>query len=193
MIDAEILGRAEVGGEDKTIISKVDIAKNANGHYGNSGKEYTIVGELTTFKGEEKGLKAGMERIKYFSEKERIEFEIFIDDDGRLRNWKGEIFSTVALKTISGGKGNAIFVMTTDGRIFIGPQSHGYIHHSSFVSGGAVAAAGEIVVRAGRVSMINAKSGHYFPEPWELSNKQFLDELSLRGVDTNSIDQFKGF
>ena len=44
----------------------------------------------------------------------------------------------------------------------------GRFHHSSFKAGQAVMAAGEWVVRQGKLDMINACSGHYRPEAWRV-------------------------
>ena len=38
-------------------------------------------------------------------------------------------------------------------------------HHSSMVAGGAVAAAGQLGVRDGRILFISNESGHYMPPP----------------------------
>ena len=42
----------------------------------------------------------------------------------------------------------------------------GRFHHSSFLAGGAVAAAGEWTIVSGKLLHINACSGHYKPEDW---------------------------
>src|SRR5437868_4502427 len=67
----------------------------------------------------------------------------------------------------SGSRRPANFVMKHNGKIIADSRhtsSKGRpIHHSSLAKGKRVAAAGEMVVRNGRLESINNQSGHYFP------------------------------
>jgi len=68
----------------------------------------------------------------------------------------------------------------------------GRFHHSSFLAGGAVAAAGEWTVENGKLLHINACSGHYKPEDW-----RFLKACSVlknEGVITpqTKVEVWKG-
>ena len=193
MIDAEILGRAEVGGEDKTIISKVDIAKNANGHYGNSGREYSVTGKITDFLGENEGKILGFEKIIYLNENERVNYEIFVDEKGKIRNINGDFVDTTNMESAHGGDNIGIFVMGLDGKIYIGSHEIGIFHHSSFLAGNPVSAAGEIIIKDGIITLITAKSGHYRPTPWDKAIEQVFQELTLRGVNTQNINIKPGF
>jgi RHS repeat-associated protein len=77
--------------------------------------------------------------------------------------------------------GRAIFVMDPTGRIYVSTiQIVGQFHHSSFMAGGQVAAAGQIAVEQGRITGISRHSGHY--QPGEQHLRQFLTELERRGV-----------
>jgi hypothetical protein len=97
------------------------------------------------------------------------------------------------MESVHSGDDIAIFVMGLDGKIYIGSHELGIFHHSSFLAGGPVAAAGEIVIKDGVILLITAKSGHYRPNPWEKANEQIIEELTLRGVNTNSIQSKSGF
>lgn len=60
------------------------------------------------------------------------------------------------------------------------PKSIEVFHHSSFLAGAPVAAAGEIAVSGGHVSKINNQSGHYLPPGFYL--EQVGKQLELEGV-----------
>ena len=91
-----------------------------------------------------------------------------------------------------GGEGKAIFVMDETGRFFASKrQARGEFHHSSFLAGEPVAAAGEITVDQGVVKAVTLKSGHY--KPREFFMDQFSTELGRRGVDTSGIIRGSGF
>jgi hypothetical protein len=77
---------------------------------------------------------------------------------------------TEDMETHFSGKGWGIFVCSPDGKLFIHSHEAGVHHHSSFLAGGAVLAAGEIVVREGVVMVITPKSGHYQPTPENILN-----------------------
>jgi len=56
-----------------------------------------------------------------------------------------------------------IYVTDCDGKFYVGQKIKGQFHHSSFLAGGAICAAGGIKVREGKLLEINPKSGHYKP------------------------------
>jgi hypothetical protein len=68
------------------------------------------------------------------------------------------------------GSGWGIFVWAPDGRLFIHSHEAGVHHHSSFLAGGAVLGAGEIVVQEGTVLVVTPKSGHYQPTSENIIN-----------------------
>lgn len=87
-------------------------------------------------------------------------------------------------------EGAYIYVMDGDGRIFAAPSSVVH-HHSAFLAGNPVAAAGAITVDNGRLTEVCDQSGHYMP-PIEYS-KQLLAELKSRGVDVSGVTrQYQG-
>lgn len=77
----------------------------------------------------------------------------------------------------------AIFVMDKHGNIYLSKFSKkGVFHHSSFLSGQPVAAAGDIRIENGRVTDVSRTSGHYQPTSNQL--RQFMQQLSKLGVPT---------
>lgn len=88
------------------------------------------------------------------------------------------------LDTEAGLNGAYIFVMTGDGRIYSGNKQE-VQHHSSFLAGREVAAAGAWIVRGGRLTMITDLSGHY-QTPTDYV-EQVLTELKSRGVNLSTV------
>ncbi|MFN7938675.1 MAG: hypothetical protein U0R19_35425 [Bryobacteraceae bacterium] len=72
-------------------------------------------------------------------------------------------FDTSGNKTLFSGIGWAIFVVDMEGRLYCGDHEEGKFHHSTFLAGGAVQAAGELVAENGEIKVVTAKSGHYTP------------------------------
>ncbi|MCC6644429.1 MAG: hypothetical protein IT374_02520 [Polyangiaceae bacterium] len=81
--------------------------------------------------------------------------------------------------------GRYIFVMDASGTVYAGENIHGLQHHSSFMGGGAIAAAGELVVSGGRLTLISNQSGHYQPGPGFLW--QAIAQMASQGVDMSSV------
>jgi len=105
--------------------------------------------------------------VKYYggtakAEKRRVEFK----EDGKLYYAiSGALFHSQPLTTVVSGAGWAIFVVSPEGKMYAHKHVTGIYHHSTFLSGSAVMAAGELVVDQGVVKFITAKSGHYIPTP----------------------------
>lgn len=81
--------------------------------------------------------------------------------------------------------GRYIFVMDAQGTIYAGENIHKVQHHSSFMGGGAVAAAGELQVSGGRLTTISNMSGHYRPGPGFLW--QAIAQMAGQGVDMSAV------
>lgn len=81
--------------------------------------------------------------------------------------------------------GSYIFVMNSNAEIFAGEEELNILHHSSFLAGGAVAAAGYIRVRGGVIESVNNISGHYRPGPAYLW--QALVAMQKLGVDLTQV------
>lgn len=82
--------------------------------------------------------------------------------------------------------GFAIYVMDATGKIWVsfGAKVNKF-HHSSFLKGQPVAAAGEMIIFQGRIYAINNRSGHYHPPPVVI--KRVLQTLKSNGVSTQGI------
>ncbi|KAK9812845.1 hypothetical protein WJX72_004631 [[Myrmecia] bisecta] len=75
-----------------------------------------------------------------------------------------------------------IFVTSADGnRFYVAPKVKGRFQHSSFLAGGAVGAAGAIMVNRGRIVKLTPMSGHYVPDVHQYI--AFLDKLAKQKVD----------
>jgi hypothetical protein len=90
------------------------------------------------------------------------------------------------LNTSAGHTGMFIFVMDGEGAIYSADKSV-VSHHSAFLAGGPVAAAGWWQVVYGALKWISNDSGHYQP-PLDYT-KQVLTELKRRGVDISGVQQ----
>jgi hypothetical protein len=78
------------------------------------------------------------------------------------------------------------YAMDAAGNFYILNQAgHPDLRHSSFFDGRAVACAGDVDVRDGRIVRINADSGHYSPSAMMFRN--VLAELKKRGVDVSGL------
>ena len=79
-----------------------------------------------------------------------------------------------------------IYVWDMHSRLYINRKMPGRFHHSSFVAGGAVKAAGSIVVEDGHLKQITTWSGHYRPRESDIS--AFLEWLKSKGVNMETVE-----
>ncbi|HEY4358736.1 MAG TPA: hypothetical protein VGN16_23515 [Acidobacteriaceae bacterium] len=101
------------------------------------------------------GKYANLGNMKYMSAQEAALCELRFDG-GTLLNPKGERYST--------GMKWEIFVMDRNAHFYIGTHIPSRLHHSSFLSGGPVKCAGELMVTDGVLVGISDRSGHYRPD-----------------------------
>ena len=129
-------------------------------------------------------------KVKYLDEFERAKYELSIVE-GKLYDITGRLFDTTLTDTIF-SRGKSIFVMSKEGKIYAS-ISHkvGEFHHSSFLAGAEVAAAGEIRVVKGILEEVTRKSGHY--QPSRSVNIQFIKQLEVEKVTTKNIIISDGF
>jgi hypothetical protein len=120
---------------------------------------------------------------KYLKEAGREPFRLKFEG-GTIKR-RDEAFSTASMKSnwSEADDGTAMYVMDNTGSIFAGSQKVGRFHHSSFMAGGPVAAAGEMSLNNGTLKYINNSSGHYLPTPDHLT--QALRELRDNAVPLN--------
>lgn len=78
-----------------------------------------------------------------------------------------------------------IWVLDPDGRLYVAAKIRGQFHHSSFLRGAAVMAAGNLLAEHGRLVKLTADSGHYWPSPGHF--KYAYDHLAAQGADMSSL------
>jgi hypothetical protein len=125
-------------------------------------------------------LMAGGSGVPYLLANQRSKYLVTVSVNNRLA--QGQFL----LNTASGPTGQFIFVMDGDGKIYSASKTE-VTHHSSFLAGGAVAAAGWWRVEYGALLSIRNDSGHYQP-PFDYT-KQVLVELKKRGMDISGVEQ----
>ena len=79
-----------------------------------------------------------------------------------------------------------IYVWDMHSRLYINRKMPGRFHHSSFVAGGAVKAAGSIVVEEGVLKQLTTWSGHYRPRSSDIA--MFLEWLEAKHVNMKDVE-----
>jgi hypothetical protein len=104
-----------------------------------------------------------MKGVTYLNEAARKSYRVKIDKSNGKLQWRGQKLDTEAakLQTVFSGLGWGIWVLSPQEKFYSGPHLRGEFHHSSFLSGEPVKAAGEWKVRDGTIEVINGKTGHY--------------------------------
>lgn len=162
------------------------------------GKGYRVIGMGDNFQDEHRvGYVARdpvhqgttLHQTKYLNDWERDALEVFVDDQGLLVNAEGVLINT-CFQTAKLRCHANIFVMDADGRIFMMKEvghREGELreHHSSFLAGAPVAAAGGMKVHLGRLVTIDNDSGHYKTPAAYLD--QALIELKKRGAQVDGV------
>jgi hypothetical protein len=134
----------------------------------------------------------GYPGVTYLDEGMRESYRITVHD-GMVYDADGLPFDTSNGVSAFGAdhSGRAIFVMDEHGNLYASlEQEYRRFHHSSFFGGGEVAAAGELMVRDGRIMELTDRSGHYMPGLSQ--TQQVLDQLESQGIiiDPNNIHLF---
>jgi len=137
------------------------------------------------------GMKVGdMPPVHYMSEAERAQCKLTVKD-GLIYKANGELFDTHTLKPgeFQQDRFQAILVMDKERNLYATNHYNSMIstlRHSSFLSGGPVAAAAQIEVVEGRLVAGNGRSGHYHPT--KENNLQLLEVFESQGVDMDEVD-----
>ncbi|KAJ3048608.1 hypothetical protein HK097_010384 [Rhizophlyctis rosea] len=82
-------------------------------------------------------------------------------------------------------KNKYIYVTDPYQNLYVAKKIKGQFHHSSFLNGGAVCAAGGLVVDQGKLKKITPKSGHYQTD--KMHFEALLNWLAGRGVDFGEV------
>jgi hypothetical protein len=129
-------------------------------------------------------------RSRRLSTSERHQFKAKFENGLLLYADSGKPVHTYSSTSALGGMSSFLFVMDTDGGIYIGPQSKGELSHWSYAAnkkGFPVAAAGQVEVKNGEVKYVDSLSGRYLP-PEELID-QFASELNSNGVHGFEVEK----
>lgn len=128
---------------------------------------------------EEKKL-ADVPGVQYLAPNERWKFMCVFGDDKIIYRHedvlggrgKGSIplqrFTTFGLSTAHSGQNFAIWVCSPGGIFYTNTHAVSKFHHSTFLAGSRVLAAGEWVVAAGKILLISHKTGHHAASPANL-------------------------
>ncbi|KAK8938571.1 hypothetical protein KSP39_PZI011131 [Platanthera zijinensis] len=119
--------------------------------------------------------------IKYLGPMEREAYEVIIND-GKLIYKQAKS----AVHTADGAKW--IFVLSTSRTLYVGQKKKGKFQHSSFLCGGAITAAGRLVVKHGFLKAIWSYSGHY--QPTEENFEEFIKFLKESNVDLTNVKKY---
>ena len=130
--------------------------------------------------------RADVAGVQYLAPDERWKYWIVFGDDRRLYRHdpslgpRGagkptlQVFTTRGMSTAFSGSGFAIWVCSPGGIFYSASHEVSHFHHSSFLAGGRVLAAGEWVVHDGTIQLITHKTGHYLASPQNLLRALWL-------------------
>lgn len=129
---------------------------------------------------EEKNLADTYPSVQYLAPDQRWKYMcVFGDDKIMYRHDLGvrgtgsiplQRFSTFGLETAHSGVNFAVWVCSPGGIFYTNTHRVSEFHHSTFLAGGRVLAAGEWVVSAGKILLISHKTGHHAASPANLFN-----------------------
>jgi hypothetical protein len=126
---------------------------------------------------------AFLKGVKYLDAASRPSYVVsFVGDRAMYRN---ALLDTRMMQTVFSGVGFAIWVMDRNGTIYAGKHIYGQMHHSSFLSGASVLAAGEVKAKNGIIEFLSGKSGHYQPPIHNLI--EALKRLQLIGINLANL------
>ncbi|KAG0196440.1 hypothetical protein BGX28_010098 [Mortierella sp. GBA30] len=153
------------------------------------------------------------QRVQYLQEHERAAFAVHIADGLLYYKQSGQPVHTLPTSVQAGddvdvsqvlpdadakddeatrmekkrirNKSKFIYVTDPQGTLYVAQKQKGKFHHSSFLGGGTVCAAGGIVVNHGKLIKINPKSGHY--RPGQRHFDRLLTNLKEKGISMDGV------
>ncbi|DAZ98476.1 TPA: hypothetical protein N0F65_004913 [Lagenidium giganteum] len=123
--------------------------------------------------------------VAYCNADERKQFEVDLAQPFPGATHKVMRFVTTRQLVTTDDTGKWIFVIDTHQKMYISRKRKGFFHHSSFVAGAPIYAAGKIVVHQGQIKAIEPHSGHFKPALKNLVALRHIIEAN--GVNTKSI------
>ncbi|MEV4124616.1 hypothetical protein [Nocardia sp. NPDC049707] len=123
-------------------------------------------------------------RVHYMSEAQREATRVFVGPDGRLyRAVDGTPFHAARTNGNRAQAGWAMFVMDSSANLYADTSEiPGILHHSSFLAGAPVSAAGSLKVPHGRMVAMDDQNGHHWANAE--SNDHGLRQLRAQGLVT---------
>lgn len=124
--------------------------------------------------------------VQYCNKKTRQQFQVSVRD-GKL-HWinQGMRLCHSSKKAKADGKRvMMIYVMAPNGTLYLGDKKREKFHHSSFLSGSAVIAAGSMCVEHGILREVTPHSGHYRPSADDF--KRCIASIESMGVDMTTV------
>ena len=167
-----------------------NFGKYLEGLEGDVGAQY-VIQLINSWKESEIQLENMNNMVRYLDMERRQKYVIEPGTDGLLYfrdafesavKFERKPFDTSQSTAAYGGRsGRAIWVQGPSGRFYSSNESQaGKFHHSSFLAGRDVKAAGDWKVTGGKLMMISAISGHYHPT---------LDSLKGALVDLQAVSR----
>ncbi len=123
--------------------------------------------------------------VRYLTPAKRAQYRLTIRG-GKIYDANGALFDTSGGRMGTKVTGRAIFVVDENGYFYASNYTaEGEFHHSSFLAGEPVAAAGEMQVENGTLKFLNDHSGHYWPD--SSFTDQAIEILRSGGVDMDAV------
>ena len=131
--------------------------------------------------------------VEMLDDNQRKLYEYRVGEDGLIvkssedgpHGKVGTVLNTCSMSTNARGDGWGIYVVDPDGNIYSNTHMATLFHHSSFLSGGPAKAAGEWLVKDGKIIAISDKTGHYRMGATHLAG--FLQQLKAAGADLDKV------
>lgn len=123
-------------------------------------------------------------RVEYCNAEQRKSYEIKFVSHGEVEEVRVQ-YAASGDVVHTDERSKWIFVLDLSGRMYLGRKRKGRFHHSSFVSGAPIFAAGKIIIKNGVILAVEPHSGHYKPRLENLLALCFM--LAKHAVDIDSI------
>lgn len=151
---------------------------------------------------EAKNLGQNLPQVQYLAPDERWKYMCVFGEDKIMYRHQASLgtrgtgdiplerFTTWGLETAHSGENYAIWVCSPGGIFYTNTHKVSEFHHSTFLAGGRVLAAGEWVVTAGKLLLISHKTGHHAASPANLFSamKLLQDRIDISRTVVHVVD-----